>query len=180
MSISCSGSLWKYCFDMLKSIGFGDCIRLFSRTKQSDTIYLGWFLWYLVGRLFRMKAARQSVEAHWGAGPIGSSLSTRFQDYHSKCWDQYVSPRCTIWLVFFWVFLPCCCMLIMLLPLLKMDLKSTSLSPGFCVCRQRQYNTICWMLDLISGFFAFSWLIVWRDGINKCVRCPAWGRGWWL
>ena len=33
--------------------------------------------------------------------------------------------------------------------------KSTSLSAGFCVRRPRQYDTICWELDLISGFFVF-------------------------
>ena len=31
--------------------------------------------------------------------------------------------------------------------------KSTSLSPGFCVHRPRQYNMICWKFDLISGLF---------------------------
>ena len=55
-----------------------------------------------------------------------------------------------------------------------------NLSPGFCVRRPRQYNTICWELNLISGFFAFLWLIVWADGINKCGWCLAGGRGCWL
>ena len=58
--------------------------------------------------------------------------------------------------------------------------KSTSLSPGFCVLRLRQYDTICWELNLISGFLAFFWLIVWADGINKCGWCLAEGRGCWL
>ena len=31
----------------------------------------------------------------------------------------------------------------------------------------RQYDTSCWKLDLISGFFAFSWLIVWADGMES-------------
>ena len=31
--------------------------------------------------------------------------------------------------------------------------------------------------DVISGFFAFFWLIVWADGINKCGWCLAAGRG---
>ena len=39
---------------------------------------------------------------------------------------------------------------------------------------------ICWELNLISGFFAFFWLIVWVDGINKCGWCLAGGRGCWL
>ena len=42
----------------------------------------------------------------------------------------------------------------------ELDSKSTSLSRGFCVRRPRQYNTTCWKLDLISGFFVFPWLIV--------------------
>ena len=76
-------------------------------------------------------------------GPIGSSLSTGFQVYLSKCWDPYLSPGCTIRLAFFWVFLPCFCMLILSLSLLGLGSKSASLSPGFCVCRPRQYDTIC-------------------------------------
>ena len=54
---------------------------------------------------------------------------------------------------------------------------STSLSPGFCVPRPQQYNTISWELNFISGFFAFFWLIVWADGINKCGLCLPGGRG---
>ena len=52
----------------------------------------------------------------------------------------------------------------------------SSLSTGFCVRRPRQYDTICVELNLISGFFAFFWLIVWADGINKCGWCLAGGR----
>ena len=40
-----------------------------------------------------------------------------------------------------------------------------------------QCNIISWELNLISGFFAFFWLIVWADGINKCAWCLAEGRG---
>ena len=78
------------------------------------------------------------------------------------------------------VFLPYFSMLILSLTLLGLGSKSTSLSPGFCVHRPRQYDTICWELNLISGFFAFLWLIVWADGINKCGWCLAGGRGCWL
>ena len=80
------------------------------------------------------------------------------------------------------VFLPYFSMLILSLPLLGLGPKSTSLSPRFCIRRPRQHNTICWKLNvfLISGFFAFSWLIVWADGINKCGWPLAGGRGWWL
>ena len=91
-----------------------------------------------------------------------------------------MSPGCTIWLTFFWVFLPCFGMFILSLPLLGLGSKFTTLSPGFCVSRWRQYNTICWELNLISGFFAFFWLIVWVDGINKRGWCLAGGRGYWL
>ena len=41
-------------------------------------------------------------------------------------------------------------MLILSLPLLGLGSKSTSFSSGLCVCRPRQYNTICWKLDLIG------------------------------
>ena len=58
-------------------------------------------------------------------------------------------------LAFFCVFVPCFCMVILSLPFLGLGSKSTSVSPGFCVCRPRQYNAICWKLDLISGFFVF-------------------------
>ena len=51
--------------------------------------------------------------------------------------------------------------------------KSTSLSTGFCVCRPRQYDTICWKLDLFSGFFVSYWKIVWADGVNGCGWCLA-------
>ena len=75
-----------------------------------------------------------------------------------KCLNQFsVSPGCRIQL---WVFLPCFHMLILSLHLLGLDSKSTTLSPEFCICRPRQYDTICWRLDLISGFFVLSWLIV--------------------
>ena len=50
-------------------------------------------------------------------------------------------------------------MLILLLPLLGLGSKSTSLSPRFCVHRPMQYDTICWKLkklNVISGFFVFS------------------------
>ena len=83
-------------------------------------------------------------------------------------------------LAFFWVVLPCFCMLIFLLSDLGLVSKSTSLSPGFCVCRPRQYGKICCKFDLISGFFVFSCLIVWADGINKCGWCLTGGRRCWL
>ena len=78
------------------------------------------------------------------------------------------------------VFLPYFRILIFSLPFLRLGSKSTSLSPRFCVCRSRQYNTICWELNLISRFFDFFWLIVWVDGINKCGWCLAGGRVCWL
>ena len=77
------------------------------------------------------------------------------------------------------VFLPYFSMLILSLRLLGLGSKSTSLSLGLCICRPRQYDTICWELNLISGFFFFFWLIVWADAINKCGSCLARGRGCW-
>ena len=59
------------------------------------------------------------------------------------------------------------------------DFVTTSLSPGFSVCRPRQYDFICWELNLISGFSAFFWLIGWADGINKYAWCLA-GLSWCL
>ena len=95
-----------------------------------------------------MQVSRLSVKAHKGSGPIGSSFGTGFQFYLSNCWDPNVSP-------IFWNFLPCSCMLILSLLLLGLVFKSSSLIPGFCIHRPKQYNTICLKLDLISKFFAF-------------------------
>ena len=78
------------------------------------------------------------------------------------------------------VFLPYFSILILSLSLLGLSSKFTSLSPGFCVRRARQYGTIWWWLNLISGFLVFFWLIVWADGINKCGWCLAGGRWCWL
>ena len=46
--------------------------------------------------------------------------------------------------------------LILSLPLLELGSKCTYLSRGFCVRKPRQYNAICWELNHVSGFFAFS------------------------
>ena len=61
-------------------------------------------------------------------------------------------------------------MLIFSLPLLGLHSKSTSLSPGFCVRRPRQFDMIGWNFGLISGFFVFPRLIV----LGK------WNQGMWL
>ena len=68
-------------------------------------------------------------------------------------------------------------LLILTLPLLGLASKSTTLSPGLCVGRPRQYDTICWKLDLLSGFFMFSWMILWADEVNKMwlVSCERQG-----
>ena len=68
-------------------------------------------------------------------------------------------------------------MLILTIPLVGLCSKSTCLSPWFSICSPRQYGTICWQLNLISGFFAFFWLTVWAGGINKCGWRLAEGRG---
>ena len=41
IGISVACILAKECFDILKSIGFGDLVRLFSRSRWSDRVYLG-------------------------------------------------------------------------------------------------------------------------------------------
>ena len=103
------------------------------------------------------------------------------QVYLSKCWDPYVSPGCMMRLVFFCSLSTLFQHVVLSLPLLGLGSKSTSLSRGFCVCRSRQYNLIGRELNLTSGFFAFFWLIVWANGINKCGWwCLAGGRGCWL
>ena len=100
------------------------------------------------------------------------------------CLDPYVSPGCTIQLVFF-------CSLSALFQ--HVDLVTTSLwvgfklflfrpwvLSGFYVHRPMQADSICWELNLISGFFGFFWLIVWLDVVNKCGWFLAGGRGCWL
>ena len=68
-------------------------------------------------------------------------------------------------------------LLILSLPFLGLGSKSTSLRPGFCECRPRQYDMICWELDLFSGFFVTSYKIGWAGGVNGCGWCLAGGRG---
>ena len=41
MGISLPCILGKECFDMLKSIGFGGLVKLFSSSRRSDRVYLG-------------------------------------------------------------------------------------------------------------------------------------------
>ena len=53
------------------------------------------------------------------------------------------------------VFLPHFSMLILSVPLLGLASRSLFLSPGFCVSRSKQYDTVCWELSFISGFFSF-------------------------
>ena len=95
MGISWPCIFWKVCFDMLKSIGFGNLVRLFSSLRQSDRVYLRWFVWYSVRRLFKMKPLKRSVKTRYGFSLACLLLLV------SKCWDPYVSPGCTIELVFF-------------------------------------------------------------------------------
>ena len=69
---------------------------------------------------------------------------------------------------------------ILSLPLLGLGSKFTSYSPGFCVSRPKQYNTIWWEFNLFAEFFVFYWLIVWVDGVNRRGWCLAGGRECWL
>ena len=41
MGISVPCILGKECFDMPKSVGFGDLVRLFPSSRRSDRVYLG-------------------------------------------------------------------------------------------------------------------------------------------
>ena len=67
------------------------------------------------------------------------------------------------------VFLPYSSILNLSLPLLGLGSKSTSLSPGFCVRRPRQYDTICCKLNLISGIFLF-FLAICFGGWNQQLQ----------
>ena len=91
----------KECFDMLKSIGFGNLVSIFSSSRRSDGIYLGRFVRGLIGILFKMQALRSLVKAHWDFVSISFFLSTGFQVYLSKSWDAYLSPGCATRLALF-------------------------------------------------------------------------------
>ena len=64
-----------------------------------------------------------------------------------------------------------------LLFVLGLGSKSTSISPGFCVRRPRQFDMICCEFGLFSVSFVSSWMIVWANGVNGCGWCLAGGRG---
>ena len=159
MSISCPASLRKIYFDMLKSTGFGDLVRHFSSSRQSNRVYLGWFVWYLVGRLFKLQALRQSRKAR--ASVLLALLLALGCMCTSNCGDPYVSPGCTIFFFLlgsFFLISACLCSFpyFLLLSVLGLGSKSSSLSPEFCVQRPSKYDKICWELNPIFGFFAFS------------------------
>ena len=180
MGINWPWILGKECFHILKSIGFGALVRLFSSSRWSDRVYLGWCVW-------------DSVWGSWGCKlPDNQSRLTRASvllalvlALASK--STFLCARIHAWfqavqydLFCSGVFLPYFSMCIFFVPLLALDSNSTPLSPGFCVHTPRHYDTICWKLNLISRFFVFFRLFVWADGINKCWWCLAGGRGCWL
>ena len=78
------------------------------------------------------------------------------------------------------VFLPYFSMLILSLLLFGLVSKSTSLSLGSVYVDQGSMIQFVGELNLISGFFALLWLIIWADGINKCAWCIAGGRRCWV
>ena len=165
---------------MLKSIGFGGLVRLLSSLRRSDRVYLGWCVWDSVGGSLGCKLRDKQLRLTRASVLLDplltlASKSTSLRD-GIPVWVQAVPND----LFSSGAFLPYFSMLILSLPLLGLGSKSTFLSPGFCVRRPKQYDTICWELNLISGFFAFFWLVVWVDGINKCGWCLAGGRGCWL
>ena len=167
MGISWPCILGKECFDMLKSIGFGDLVRLFSSSRRSDRVYLGWCVWDSVWGSLGCK-----LQDNQSRLTRASVLLARLLALASK--STSLSSAVNVWvqgvqhdLFSSGVFLPYFSMLILLLPLLGLGSKSTSLSPGFCVRRPRQYDTICWKLNLISGFFVFSGYLFGRmESIN--------------
>ena len=58
MDISWPCILEKECFDMLRTIGDGDFVRVFSSFRRYDSVYLGWFVLDWVCRIFMMQASR--------------------------------------------------------------------------------------------------------------------------
>ena len=128
MSISCPASLRKIYFDMLKSTGFGDLVRHFSSSRQSNRVYLGWFVWYLVGRLFKLQALRQSRKAR--ASVLLALLLALGCMCTSNCGDPYVSPGCTIFFFSSGVFLPYFSMFMFI----SLFLVTVCLRAGFQVC----------------------------------------------
>ena len=152
MGISCLGSFGKYCFDMRKSIGVRNLVILFSSSRWSDRVSLGWFVRDLVGRLFKMQVSRLSVKTHLSSSYIGSSLSSGFQVYLCKCWDPYVSQGlvdlCEIWLggCLRWKLRDdqyrLTRALVLLVPLLALGFKSTSLSAGIHMWVQAVWHNL--------------------------------------
>ena len=148
MGISCPASLWKIYFDMLKSTGFGDLVRHFSSSRQSNRVYLGWFVWYVVGRLFKLQALRQSRKTRASVlltlllalGCKCTSLSARIHTWVQAV--QYLFFLLgSFFLILAWV---CSFPYFLSLPVLALGSKSSSLSPGFCVRRPSKYDKICW------------------------------------
>ena len=144
---------------MLKSIGFGALVRLFSSWRRSDRVYLGWCVWDSVWGSLGCKLR----ENEWRV-TRGSVLLARLLALASK--STSLSSGIRVWiqdvqydLFSSGVVVPYFSMLILLLPLLGLGSKSTFLSPGF---------------------FVFFRLFVWVDGINKCWWCLAGGSGCWL
>ena len=160
MSISCPASLRKIYFDMLKSTGFGDLVRHFSSSRQSNRVYLGWFVWYLVGRLFKLQALRQSRKTRASVLlalllALGCKCTSLSAGIHT--WVQAVQYLFFL-LGSFFLISACLCSFpyFLSLPVLGLGSKSSSLSPEFCVQRPSKYDKICWELNPIFGFFAFS------------------------
>ena len=165
---------------MLKSIGFGALVRLFSSSRRSDRVYLGWCVW-------------DSVWGSWGCKlpdnqwrlTRASVLMARVLALASK--STSLSAGIHVWvqgvqynLFSSGVFLPYLSMLILLLPLLGLGSKSTSFSPGFCDIGQG--STIRFVgswISFLRSFFFFR-LFLWADGINKCWCCLSGGRRCWL
>ena len=144
---------------MLKSIGFGTLVRLFSSWRRSDRVYLGWCVWGSVwGSLeieLRDNQSRLTRASVLLARLLALSSKSTSLSTGNHVWVQAVQHD----LFSSEVFLPYFSMLILLLSLLGLGSKSTSLSPGF---------------------FVFFRLFVWADGINKCCSCLPGGMGCWL
>ena len=140
---------------MLKSIGFGALVRLFSSWRRSDRVYLGWCVWDSVWGSLGCKLRHNQSRLTRASVLLACLLALASKSSSLRAGIHVWVHTVQYHLFSSGVFLPYFSMLIFLLPHLGLGSKSTSLSPGFCVHRPRQYDKICWKLNLISGFFVF-------------------------
>ena len=112
------------------------------------------------GRLFKLQASRQSRKTRASVLlalllALGCKCTSLSAGIHT--WVQAVQYLFFL-LGSFFLISACLCSFpyFLSLPVLGLGSKSFSLSPEFCVQRPSKYDKICWELNPIFGFFAFS------------------------